>query len=91
MSNTSYYYDPPGSENVIEEPGELCNYCSKLATITRKGTLIKMPTTPLDKEYGYEGEQMHAHPQCALEMFRTYDLITKEMRRVLEEKGILTQ
>jgi hypothetical protein len=55
---TDYYYvsNPGGDFNTtVDEPGELCDYCSKLSTMCKRGSLIPMPETPVDSEFGKEG------------------------------------
>lgn len=47
MSRTNYYYDPPESLNMVEEPGELCDGCGELGRIAKAGTLIPMPSDAL--------------------------------------------
>ena len=63
MTSFPYYYDPPGSENTIQGPGELCDLCGKLRTIVPAGTLISFPPDAAMQEYGIE--EAHAHVECA--------------------------
>jgi hypothetical protein len=65
MSKMNHYYDPPDSMNLIEAPGEVCNFCSDLSKTTPAGSLIVMPLDALHEEYSNEEGDIHAHLECA--------------------------
>ena len=53
MTTTSYYYklDEDGDEVTVREPGELCDFCGELDTITKKGSLVKVTAIdPISEE-----------------------------------------
>ena len=87
MTTTSYYYtvDEQGVEHTIDEPGELCNFCGDLSTISKKGTLlaVSMPS-PLLEEYGHSSD-LHAHKQCLMDAIREYDKLVSVWKKNLKE------
>lgn len=82
MSRTNYYYK---DGKTIHEPGELCDHCGKLATICKAGTLLPMPETPIDNEFGLLDGDIHAHLECALEALKEYKEIVQEMEKAIRE------
>lgn len=86
MTSTTYYYakDESGDELTIEEPGELCDFCGKLSTITKKGSLVKVTAVdPISEEFGQDSEDFHAHKECLLEAIGEYEHIIKQWKEDL--------
>lgn len=64
MSRTNYYYDPPESLNIVNEPGECCNLCGKLARIMPAGSMVPLPMNAIHEEYGSQEGDIHGHLDC---------------------------
>jgi hypothetical protein len=85
MTSVNYYYivDERGQEHTVDAPGELCDFCGKLSTISKEGTLIKvsMPS-PILEEYGKSGD-LHAHKECLQEAIKEYEEMIRVWRKDL--------
>lgn len=88
MATTSYYYiiDDDGAEHTVSEPGELCDFCGDLATISKKGSLIKVSSPdPLQEEYGHSGD-LHAHEECLRAAIKVYETLLNVWKADLERR-----
>lgn len=91
MSRTTYYYEPINSLNIIEEPGEVCDYCGDLGSISKANTLIPMPFTEMDAEYGSSAGNVHAHVSCALKAFEEWKQNLASLREELVKRGLVKE
>ena len=91
MSRISYYYSPQSSTNIVREPGLVCDYCGKLSKIEKEegSTMIPMPMTAIDEEYGREEGDIHAHPSCALKVYKRMKLELRQMEKELKKRKII--
>lgn len=89
MTSTKYYYEEndAGERVTVEEPGELCDFCGKLATICKKGALIVVSeTSPILEEYGKSGD-LHAHEECLRSSINKYKSMLKAWEKDLGKRG----
>lgn len=79
MSKTSYYYGSPGDPyKTINKPGVLCDYCGEVGPA---GTMVEMPKTPIDNEFGLEEGNIHAHLECAENVLIEYKEIVEKIEQ----------
>lgn len=83
----SYYYDD--KDQMVEKPGECCDYCGKLALIKPAGTLVPMPHTAIDDEYGHEKGDIHMHPKCALRWYKRHKKELAQAEKALRKRGLI--
>jgi len=90
MSRTSYYYDPPGSLSVVNGPGLVCDVCGKLRVEKAEGsTMVPMPCTPIDEEFGHTDGNIHAHPKCAIRQYKQMKKNIQKLEVVLRKHKLI--
>lgn len=85
MGKINYYYDPPGSLNMINKPGEVCDYCGKLAKIMPAGSMVPMPLDGLHEEYGGSEGDILMHLECAKRARDEYKRLYEEAEKAIRE------
>jgi len=86
---SSYYYDPPGSMNIVEKPGFVCDWCGLLAEMGPLSEGVPMPCQSIDEEYGRSAGDIFMHANCALECYEKQKQELEEMERALKARNLI--